>query len=68
MAEADDGDELDIDDLTASLAQKMDDELSEAMPDLAPSMWSDLLTSAWQSVDWFEIAGHWLEHQHAQKG
>jgi hypothetical protein len=35
--------------------------VEETMPELPPSLWSDLLRAAFSEVDWYEIAAHYLE-------
>lgn len=44
-----------------ALAEAIREEMTEAMPDLGASMWSDLLGAAVSSVDWYEIADHYLD-------
>lgn len=43
------------------LADQLKEELGESMPDLGASLWSDLLTSAMQEVNWDEIAASLIE-------
>lgn len=44
-----------------TLADRLKDEAEEAMPDLQASVWSDLLRSAIQEIDWIEIASNLIE-------
>jgi len=46
---------------TFNLADQLRDEIRENSPLQASSMYSDLLTSALDEVNWREIAGNWLE-------
>ncbi len=42
-------------------ARDLKDWLDECMPDLGGTLWSDLLRSAFDSVDWHEVAEHYRE-------
>jgi hypothetical protein len=44
-----------------NLADQLRDEIRENSPIQEPSMYSDLLSSALDEVNWKEIAGNWLE-------
>jgi len=55
--------ESDEDNKRITLADELKDSYAEDMPELSASVWSDLLSSAMQSVDWREIAVSLLEDQ-----
>lgn len=42
------------------LADRLENETKESMPDLGSSVWADLLGSAVSEIDCFEIADNWL--------
>jgi len=44
-----------------ALAERLKDELQEAMPELGATLWADLLQASFGSVDWHEIAEHYLD-------
>jgi hypothetical protein len=46
---------------TVDAADALKDYVESSMPDLGACMWSDLLQSAFDDVDWHEIAEHYLE-------
>lgn len=48
--------EGDADSATSDLAKQLRDEIMENAPDLGCNCYSDILTAALQSVNWFEIA------------
>ena len=48
-------------DARSDLADTLKDGMEELMPELPASVWSDLLTSAFQEVDWREIAENYIE-------
>lgn len=43
-----------------NLAEQLKDEIEDAAPTDAPSVYSDLLNAALAAVNWYEIAEHWL--------
>lgn len=43
------------------LADQIEEEVTEAAPDLGCTLYADLLSAALCEVDWAEIAGNWLE-------
>lgn len=43
------------------LGDAMQQWLEEYMPDLGATLWSDLLRSAWEEVNWREIAEAYIE-------
>jgi hypothetical protein len=43
-----------------ALAQRLQSETEESMPDLGCSPWADLLGAAVSEIDWHEIAASWL--------
>lgn len=43
-----------------NLADKLKNEITDSVPDLGASMWSDLLGAALSEVNWDEIAENWL--------
>lgn len=47
--------------LEAKLARFIQAYVEEAMPEIAPSMYLDLLSYAMQQIDFFEIADSYLE-------
>jgi hypothetical protein len=48
-------------DAAVSLGDAMREEFLEAMPDLGPSLWADLLNASMCEVNWIEIAHSLLE-------
>lgn len=50
-----------VDSAQGSLARALQAWVEEMMPDLGASMFSDLLGAALGEVDWWEIAGNYLE-------
>jgi len=47
-------------DATYTLSKALEDAHLEEMPELPSSLYSDLLTSALQAVNWYEIAEHMI--------
>jgi hypothetical protein len=45
----------------SALANRLQEEIEEGMPDLGCTLWSDLLSAAVSEVDWYEIALSWIE-------
>ena len=45
-----------------TLADRAKEEISDGMPTMEASLYTDLLTAALQEVNWHEIAEHWLEN------
>lgn len=43
------------------LAERLEEEVTEGMPEIGPSLFSDLLFSALAEVDWHEVADAFLE-------
>jgi len=46
---------------TFRLAARIEEDVTEGAPELPPSLYSDLLTSALGSVDWHQVAETFLE-------
>jgi hypothetical protein len=57
--EALDDSEGDVDRASPAMARTLRDHLEEGMPELA-GLWQDLLRSAFDSVNWDEIARSWV--------
>jgi hypothetical protein len=45
---------------TAALADRIKQYASDEEPELGASLWSDLLSAALSSVDWYEVAEHYF--------
>lgn len=43
------------------LSQALKQELENNMPDLTVDVYSDLLNGAMESINWYEVANHYLE-------
>jgi hypothetical protein len=56
------------DEARRDLATALKDWVEEMAPDLGASMFSDLLTSALQEIDWEELAGTWLNEEINENG
>ena len=48
-------------DAIALLATRMESELESEAPELGPTLWSDLMSHALASVNWYEIAQTWIQ-------
>ena len=53
-------DEDSAEDAAYTLSKSLENAHLEEMPELPSSLYSDLLTSALQAVDWYEIAEHMI--------
>jgi hypothetical protein len=43
------------------MARQLQDNAEETIPDLGPSVWTDLINAALGMVDWHEVAEHYVE-------
>lgn len=51
----------DLDEATHKLSLRIQEEVTEGMPDLGSSVYADLLNAAFSKVDWQEVARDFLE-------
>jgi hypothetical protein len=46
---------------TQNMAKRLESYVDDMMPDIGPSMFSDILGAAMSEVDWHEIASHYVD-------
>ncbi len=60
QAERDRGDKSDA---TGALADRLKDEIDDAVPDLGCTLFADLMSAALSEINYYEIAEHMVEEQ-----